>query len=1486
MSCTLGKDLNFGPVVNPCRRPFDFTLVFEETILTLLPSALGCAWVLVATFTLARTEGNAAVGSKRWLQLAELTGAASITLLQVTVAAVTTFNVPAGIKTNTPLTFLTGLVSSALALLLLILTLLHAKRCYRPSTIIVTCHGVLVLAEAIRSRTYFLLGHQTIGFLLIGSIIMRIMVLVLESLRRPTGHIPGGKEMSPEERAGIINRLFFQWLVPLLTLGHRRHLTCDDLRPVDRVMYSASLEVKLAPLFVPQQNRSVKSTKSLARETFLCMRRDLASAVVPRLALIAFKVAQLFIVRYLLEYLQHGVSSPTSNGYGLIGACAFTYTGIAVVTGWYYHRGYRCASIAQGGLVLAIFSKMLRLREDAGTESRAITLMVSDVQRISVALVSIHEIWAAPIEVAIFMYLLQNTMGPTSLCVLGLAATCMAVTSTISRSMAEQQGAWLLAVQTRLQATQKMLSDLKAIKMMGMEKRMSDLVSTLRVNEMAAARPFRSLLAASSIISYTTLSISPLLVFGAYLGTNGLDSTVVDATRMFTSLVLVALLTSPLVHLFQVLPGLGAAYGCLNRLQDFLALYELPVHPNPVHRFETENKRDPLVNDEDDVLISLKGVSLAYAVDEQTVLRQVDLEVKRGKRVAILGAVGTGKSLLLKFLLGEAHSLNDGGGTEIRTDSFAYCSQKPWLENISAEANWTRYARSQDTSWMTRITHACALDDIISLEDYASGTVGSGGSRLSGGQRQRLALARALALKKDVLLLDDVFSALDPGTKSKIVQRVLGPNGLARSREMTVIFTTHDRDLVSVADEAYEIDHHGHFVSVVTTTSPESPETPQETRETTSVFHQDHYLPMLETGSLEGIEKEVPRMSLSSISTAKTGKCGSQITPSKTPSDGEVYLTYARAMGLQNASMFLIAGITFSATLKLPDLWVKWWTDALQLASKVQRPNTFWLGIYGLLTTTPLFILGAWLLHLMLIVVPTSGIALHNQLLHTVLHASFPHISRIDTGHLINRFNQDLIFIDTQLPLALFSTSSCLFTSMVQITLVAMASLPSLAVVPPLLGVLYVIQRFYLRTSKQLRLLELETKGDLHTQFAETAAGITTIRAHKWTAQSQQRFAQTLDRSQEPCYLLYSIQRWLQLVLDLVVAGLVLVVAGVAVGLNKSQQQPGNIGGAVTVGAIGVALTNATSLGETLTALMVSWTSLETTLGAVARILLFQRNTRLEEGTEDPGAATIWPQRGSIELTNVWASYATTPHNSHPNKPLNPYPCEINKAHHRWTLRGITASFPPGSKVSICGPTGSGKSTLLLALLGMIDISAGSVIIDGVPIFHVSHSALRQRFDVISQDYFTCATTLRDELDPDGEFSDAQLRDALRECLLWDKLAGEFEILNTPRDNLNLSSGETQLLCWARVLLRSSKEAEGILLLDEATSSVDGETDAIIHRLMLGKLGRKTILSVSHRPETAMRFDEIVVMEGGAIVDRGKAKDVVGRCKLFLGVKG
>ena len=183
--------------------------------------------------------------------------------------------------------------------------------------------------------------------------------------------------------------------------------------------------------------------------------------------------------------------------------------------------------------------------------------------------------------------------------------------------------------------------------------------------------------------------------------------------------------------------------------------------------------------------------------------------------------------------------------------------------------------------------------------------------------------------------------------------------------------------------------------------------------------------------------------------------------------------------------------------------------------------------------------------------------------------------------------------------------------------------------IPVILLVLYCVQKFYLRTSRQLRFLDLEAKSPLYAHFTDTLNGLDTIRAFGWEEAFEAQNIKHLDLSQKPFYLLYCIQRWLNLVLDFVVAAVAVLLVTIAI-----EDQSITSGG-----AIGVALNNVLGFNISLANLVNSWTTLETSLGAISRLRNFERETKVEsqpgESDEPPRQ---WPTNGSIEIRNVSVS--------------------------------------------------------------------------------------------------------------------------------------------------------------------------------------------------------------------------------------------------------
>ena len=368
------------------------------------------------------------------------------------------------------------------------------------------------------------------------------------------------------------------------------------------------------------------------------------------------------------------------------------------------------------------------------------------------------------------------------------------------------------------------------------------------------------------------------------------------------------------------------------------------------------------------------------------------------------------------------------------------------------------------------------------------------------------------------------------------------------------------------------------------------------------------------------------------------------------------------------------------------------------------------------------------------------------------------------------------------------------------------------ATLPVVVALMFVIQKFYLKTSKQLRLLDLEAKAPLYSHFIESLTGLMTLRAFGWTSEFQERNMNLLDVSQKPFYLLFCMQQWLTLVLDLLVTclGMVLMVI-----ITKSHTSNG--------GFVGLALVNVMTFNWSLTYVIRNWTALETSLGAISRIKSFCDESVSEDlAIETDDAPPTWPSRGKIELRNVSASYNIG-----------------DKA----VINDIDLSIEPGERVGLCGRSGSGKSSILATIFRMLELSAGSsIVIDGLDLSTMSRQQVRRSINAIPQDPVFLKGTVRYNADPRNEHDDTAILAALQRVKLGEIVTAKGG-LAAELDIDFFSHGQRQLFCLARAMLRKSK----ILVLDEATSSVDVKTDLLMQEIIREEFKACTILAVAHR---------------------------------------
>lgn len=475
----------------------------------------------------------------------------------------------------------------------------------------------------------------------------------------------------------------------------------------------------------------------------------------------------------------------------------------------------------------------------------------------------------------------------------------------------------------------------------------------------------------------------------------------------------------------------------------------------------------------------------------------------------------------------------------------------------------------------------------------------------------------------------------------------------------------------------------------------------------------------------------------------------------------------------------------------------------------------------------------------------------------------------------MNRFSQDILLIDGELPASLINAAAgmlqtrCssdmmfansfrieLFSGVAQLALVAVAS-PYICILYPFIFLaIFLLQKFYLKTSRPLRILDIEAKSPLYTHFVESLEGLPSVRAFGWEKRFRERCLALLDASQIPFYLLLSVQRWLNLVLDLMVGALAVVVVGLAVGLN----------GSVKTANMGVTLSNIITLGETLRELLLWFTMLEMSIGAVARVKAFAAETLPEDIDDRHGTPPdAWPASGELVFRDVSASYVPLSPSSNNNN---------NNNTQQLALDHVTFSVPPAHHVAICGRSGSGKSSLLSTLFRLLEPLDGAIYIDGLNILDFPRETLRSRLNVVPQSSCLFVGSVRANLDPaDVAADDSTLWKALQSVQL-DGLVDLMGGLDAPLSASSLSHGEKELLCLARALVKKSAGGK-VLVLDEATSSVDPETGALMQRVIRTEFKDHTVLMVTHRLEGVMDMDMVVVMGGGKVTEYGTPSELL-----------
>lgn len=969
-----------------------------------------------------------------------------------------------------------GAIAFVAAVSMIPLSFFEHARSPRPSAILCSFLFLTTLFDIVQTRTSWLTAIQwpqsTDARLLTACVVLKAVPLLLLESRHKTRWIrwdDKASDHSPEETSGVFGIGSFYWLNRLFFSGYQSILSLDELYPLDQRMLSAIMYERLSTQIAAKPRKGQKH--GLSRNLASALAWPFLLPVAPRVALIGFSFCQPFLFASLLHNLESDDNDKRRNeSYGLIGATALAFTGIAVSNAFYQYFVRRAVYMARGSLASAIYKKTTEHKVTVADDAAAVTLMSTDIENIVRGFTDIHEVWANTVEIALGCWLLEERLGLSFLSPLVVILICSAVMSWVGVATGKKLAAWMAKIQHRVGLTGKVIGSMKQLKISGMAQPVGDLIHKLRVEELEIGNKFRWIQVIAATVAFAPQCLSQVFAFA-------LAPDDLNVASMYESLSYLVLLTTPLAMLFQSIPTIIGAFACLDRIQKFLE-----AEPRGDFRqtlgLARQSQTDQVANGDGtgiplakvkpisaangDVAITVSNGQFGWT-EGKPVLRDITTSIRAGSLTMVVGPVASGKSTLCKAMLGEVPFFEGEVSFHSSYSSVAFCEQAPFLVNGSLKENIIRHC-AFDQERYSEIIEATALSQDIALLPQGDETgIGSAGIALSGGQKCRVSLARALYQFSSLLVLDDILSGLDNNTESEVFRRVFGPHGLIRRRGATAILCTHSVRHLPSADHIIALGKDGTIleqgcfeallenegyvyslgIEVKETTPPPEPKDEQ----TVTISRNNQQAEAFQ----EALNDQARQLG-----------------------DRRVYGHYFRTISGLSFVLLFIGSVIYSVGQNYSTVWIGTWAS-----DGFGRSTSFYIGIYALLRVMQLLCITGCASLVLILIVKNTGAELHHAAITTVLRAPITFFTTTDTGIVLNLFSQDTTIIDVELPLAYLNVVLAIAAALGMAIVAALGS-PYLAISYPfLMALLWFIQKFYLRTSRQLRLLDLEAKSPL-----------------------------------------------------------------------------------------------------------------------------------------------------------------------------------------------------------------------------------------------------------------------------------------------------------------------------------------------------------------------------------------------------------------------
>ncbi|KAI0011906.1 P-loop containing nucleoside triphosphate hydrolase protein [Xylariaceae sp. FL0662B] len=1279
------------------------------------------------------------------------------------------------------------------------------------------------------------LGLTSFSSLELADLFFAVAAAILVPLITPFHHIiaDDGSVPHPSKICSPITRWWtYGWVSAFITLAYQRRgdLNVEDLLPLSR----SSQPHLWFEAFKKARLRTTSTSGALWK--LFCPRLLVMASMMVLCGFAEFLGA--VGLRNLLQYLQ---SSPEQALFQpwfsavLFGASPVV-RGLCMQTFEFFSTRSIC--YLKGMIIYTIYRKLLQqppgCRPDLGQVTNHVA---ADIDKIATIRYTVMAGFMVPVEVAVASVLLYQTIGWSYVPgLLVIMITRIPISWYVSRYQGLSQSRVMAAIDSRVRRVSETINGLQTIKMLGRSLAFRRWIGEKRKTELEAIWKKLIVITISETISSAFVLVPLVMSLSIY--TLGADMPLSPAV-VFTVLSVFSTLKSMLSLAVLGTSTYAQATVSLKRVMSFL-----DEDTNFLLKDDWSSGFSNLDQAASNTLFGAENATIGLPSADgnvQPILRDVNLRLSQGRLNVITGKTGSGKSTLLKALLLELPLIS--GKIQIRSDpseAISYAGQSPWLLRGTIRENIIFGSPFSAGRYHDVIRAVSLEEDLQNIPEGDLADVGEAGSSLSGGQRSRVALARALYAETETVVLDDVLASLDATTTNWIVEHCIF-GSIMKGR--TLVLVSDNSTCREAAQLVVEVQN-GTVKTII------------------SRMEQADFTSLPKTDDIQIAELEiVPELRVSA-------ECGDSPQPtnlapaskaSETKADDleattialngrSIMLKYMRLFGSPYFLVMLCFVILAAhASDVASSLWLTVWSGESESAvAELERSRTvFYVVIYASLCICQLA-----LATLSSLIFFRGGInasdTQHLKILGSVLGATFAWITNTPAGQIINRFSSDMFSLDNTVIVLLKQVVENYL--LIGFRLVAVASMLPTFLLPTSIFLsmgLYTGRR-YIYGSTASKKLYAASLSPLLTGISDAITGIEVIRAHRAEHALCNQFIQALERYLRGWETVSASQRWLAVRMDLC-AGLISLSTAI-LALLSSSANPASVGFSLTSSTTlcTAHFTDVVYLSSLLEVEMTSFQRIE------EYIHMVPQEPGVVAGTLPSRLPDDWPSHGHLKMQNLTAGYS-----------LDGNP----------VLEDINLDVHPGKRIAIVGRTGGGKSSLVASILRLIPKFRGNVVLDGVDLDSIEAERLRQDISFIPQSPTLFDGPLRFNLDFTGAVPDADLRRVVMD-VVGDRTETSSDWVldrHIEANGQNLSQGERQLVALARALATNAR----IIIIDEATASLDEDYEQRIQKLLRVKLANKSLITIAHRLNTIVDFDEVLVMEQGHVVERGNPRSLI-----------